>query len=61
MSDAEAGAITRDLEECRRALQGTDSTALRRAVEKLEKSAHRIGEVIYSDTGARGGDDDLGS
>jgi molecular chaperone DnaK len=58
LSEAEAQAISRDLEECKRALQGTDSNVVRRAVERLEKSAHRIGEVIYGEAGSRGGNDE---
>jgi molecular chaperone DnaK len=44
--------IQRDLEECKRLLQSSDTVALRRAVDRLEKSAHRMAEVIYSEAGA---------
>ena len=57
LTDGEAQAISRDLEDCKRALQGTDSTTLRKSLERLEKSAHRIGEVIYADAGSRGSDE----
>jgi molecular chaperone DnaK len=50
--DGEVQEIQRDVEECKRALQGSDVQVLRRALDRLEKSAHRIAEVIYSDTGS---------
>ena len=52
IQENEAVEIQRDLEECKRLLQSSDTVALRRALDRLEKSAHRMAEVIYSEAGA---------
>jgi molecular chaperone DnaK len=56
LPEGEIREIQRDLDECKRVLQTNDSQLLRRALERLEKSAHRIAERIYGgDMGAGGG------
>jgi molecular chaperone DnaK len=47
LPEGEINEIQRDLEECKRVLNSNDSATLRKAVDRLQKSAHRIAEVIY--------------
>jgi molecular chaperone DnaK len=55
LPEGEAREIQRDLDECKRVLQTNDTASLRKALERLEKSAHRIAERIYGgDVGAGG-------
>ena len=49
ISPADAEAISRDIEECQAGLESNDPAVLEGLIERLEMSAHRLAEAMYSD------------
>ena len=51
LTDEEKKKIQRDLERCRKALEGDDLDVMQLALEQLERSSYRIAEVMYEEVG----------
>ena len=51
LTDEEKKKIQRDLERCRKALEGDDPDVMQLALEQLERSSYRIAEVMYEEVG----------
>jgi molecular chaperone DnaK len=51
LTDEEKKKIERDLERCRKALEGDDPDVMQLALEQLERSSYRIAEVMYEEVG----------
>ncbi len=49
LNPAEQEVLQRDIRQCRDQLQSTDPVTLNTVIERLEQSAHRIAEVMYSE------------
>ncbi len=51
LTDEEKKKIQRDLERCRKSLEGDDPDVIKLALEQLERSSYRIAEVMYEEVG----------
>jgi len=51
LTDEETSKIKRDMERCRKTLEGDDPDVIRLALEQLERSSYRIAEVMYEEVG----------
>ncbi len=54
VDSAERAAIEREIENVKKALQGSDTLAIRGAVKDLDEALQKIGEKIYQQAGAAG-------
>src|SRR6187455_2425819 len=52
ISEADAKSIETAMEECRRALGGSDVDAMNNAFERLQTASHKLAEALYSQAGA---------
>jgi molecular chaperone DnaK len=55
LSAAELGDVNAALEDAKKALETEDEATLSGAIERLEKSTHKLAEVMYRDAGAAAG------
>jgi molecular chaperone DnaK len=55
LTDADKGPLTQAIETTREKAKGTDTQAMKSAIEQLEAASHAFSKVLYEKGGAGGG------
>jgi molecular chaperone DnaK len=55
LPDSDVKAVEAAIADCRKALEGSDVTAINRAADALTQASHKLAEAMYKSPGAQGG------